>query len=266
MLILGSGGLHIGQAGEFDYSGTQVAFIAMIVVLFCDLITNTHPLSRQSRRWKRRGSTLWWSTPMLQLFRFLDSTLQTIPLEVRKINHDANRNNANDDNHRSPHPNSDKQGPGGQGLPAPCNTRLCRAGHALYFMFCTSWPVFIKRNSESLTFWFFPKLKRECCEGHIFPFLLHLCRELQTAPFWGQAHCSLFRTQKYFTSKSFWPPPPLPPFPLSDLHFQSLGCYFTAVLCQLSFQSKYFARWGKKAFFIFMHMFKKSWVNYILGK
>ena len=36
MLILGSGGLHIGQAGEFDYSGTQVAFIAMIVVLFCD--------------------------------------------------------------------------------------------------------------------------------------------------------------------------------------------------------------------------------------
>ena len=38
---------------------------------------------------------------MLQLFRFLDSTLQTIPLEVRKINHDANRNNAvnaNDEN------------------------------------------------------------------------------------------------------------------------------------------------------------------------
>ena len=54
VLILGSGGLHIGQAGEFDYSGTQVAFIAMTVVLFCDLIiiliTNTHPLSRQSRR------------------------------------------------------------------------------------------------------------------------------------------------------------------------------------------------------------------------
>ena len=24
VLILGSGGLHIGQAGEFDYSGTQV--------------------------------------------------------------------------------------------------------------------------------------------------------------------------------------------------------------------------------------------------
>jgi len=31
VLVLGSGGLSIGQAGEFDYSGTQVQHIAITV-------------------------------------------------------------------------------------------------------------------------------------------------------------------------------------------------------------------------------------------
>ena len=33
VLILGSGGLHIGQAGEFDYSGTQVTLIGLGMVV-----------------------------------------------------------------------------------------------------------------------------------------------------------------------------------------------------------------------------------------
>ena len=32
VLILGSGGLSIGQAGEFDYSGSQVNFVDVIIV------------------------------------------------------------------------------------------------------------------------------------------------------------------------------------------------------------------------------------------
>lgn len=31
VLILGSGGLSIGQAGEFDYSGSQVLFAAFAI-------------------------------------------------------------------------------------------------------------------------------------------------------------------------------------------------------------------------------------------
>lgn len=31
VLLLGSGGLSIGQAGEFDYSGSQVGIIAIII-------------------------------------------------------------------------------------------------------------------------------------------------------------------------------------------------------------------------------------------
>ena len=33
VLILGSGGLSIGQAGEFDYSGSQVSVYSHIVLL-----------------------------------------------------------------------------------------------------------------------------------------------------------------------------------------------------------------------------------------
>ena len=34
VLILGSGGLSIGQAGEFDYSGSQVKPNSMLYVLY----------------------------------------------------------------------------------------------------------------------------------------------------------------------------------------------------------------------------------------
>ncbi|KAJ1365174.1 Orotidine 5'-phosphate decarboxylase [Parelaphostrongylus tenuis] len=33
VLILGSGGLTIGQAGEFDYSGAQVFFVPVVAVI-----------------------------------------------------------------------------------------------------------------------------------------------------------------------------------------------------------------------------------------
>ena len=34
VLILGSGGLSIGQAGEFDYSGSQVSFTSLVGTKF----------------------------------------------------------------------------------------------------------------------------------------------------------------------------------------------------------------------------------------
>lgn len=38
VIILGSGGLSIGQAGEFDYSGSQVGLVKQLILfLYCCL-------------------------------------------------------------------------------------------------------------------------------------------------------------------------------------------------------------------------------------
>ena len=75
MVILGSGGLHIGQAGEFDYSGTQVAFIAMIVVLFCHyhLDNKYSPTEQAIKALKEEGIDTVVINPnvaTVQVFRF----------------------------------------------------------------------------------------------------------------------------------------------------------------------------------------------------
>ena len=111
----------------------------------------------------------------------------------------------------TPFPNSDQQGPGGQGLSSPRDPRLCRAGPPLHFI---SHIEKIMRKFLPLTqfhlsvlHWIFLfcwwKIEGGCCERHIFPFLLHLCRELQTAPFWGHTG-SLFQRQKSFTTQTFF--------------------------------------------------------------
>lgn len=53
VLILGSGGLSIGQAGEFDYSGSQVGqeyLLMRVALLFCDAgtIKDTQMMIRKS--------------------------------------------------------------------------------------------------------------------------------------------------------------------------------------------------------------------------
>ena len=40
VLVLGSGGLSIGQAGEFDYSGSQVSLVGCLLVPHCNILRN----------------------------------------------------------------------------------------------------------------------------------------------------------------------------------------------------------------------------------
>lgn len=93
VLILGSGGLSIGQAGEFDYSGSQVcetgafwSYFGLFVkqwvnsgfkeehlsaedFFLCSCWCYSALFSRLLRLWRKRISRLCWSIPTLPLSR-----------------------------------------------------------------------------------------------------------------------------------------------------------------------------------------------------
>lgn len=65
VLVLGSGGLSIGQAGEFDYSGSQVGVAVAKRCLFISVTLISLLMIRQSKRSRRKAYTPFSSTQTL---------------------------------------------------------------------------------------------------------------------------------------------------------------------------------------------------------